>query len=105
MSPSALVDAADLEAVRSQLGRVPRGVAAVAHRCPCGLPDVLRTEPRLPDGTPFPTTYYVTCPRLTGAISTLETSGIPAPVVKPILLPRLLNYKHQHHRAKHLSRY
>jgi len=66
----------DLEAVQSQLGRVPRGVAAVAHRCPCGLPDVLRTEPRLPDGTPFPTTYYATCPRLTGAISTLETSGM-----------------------------
>jgi len=70
------VDAADLAAVREQLGRVPRGVAAVAHRCPCGRPDVLRTEPRLPDGTPFPTTYYVTCPRLTGAISTLETSGM-----------------------------
>jgi uncharacterized protein len=72
------VDAADLEAVRDQLGREPRGVAAVAHRCPCGLPDVLRTEPRLPDGTPFPTTYYVTCPRLTGAISTMETSGMMA---------------------------
>lgn len=66
----------DLEAVREQLGRPARGVAAVAHRCPCGQPDVLRTEPRLPDGTPFPTTYYATCPRLTGAISTLETSGL-----------------------------
>lgn len=70
------VDAADLDAVHEQLGRVPRGVAAVAHRCHCGRPDVLRTEPRLPDGTPFPTTYYVTCPRLTGAISTLESSGM-----------------------------
>jgi hypothetical protein len=70
------VDDADLSAVQEQLGRVPRGVAAVAHRCPCGRPDVLRTEPRLPDGTPFPTTYYVTCPRLTGAISTLESSGM-----------------------------
>jgi len=70
------VDAADLAAVQQQLGRVPRGVAAVAHRCPCGHPDVLRTEPRLPDGTPFPTTFYATCPRLTGAISTLETSGL-----------------------------
>ena len=70
------VDASDLAAVESQLGRVPRGVAAVAHRCPCGRPDVLRTEPRLPDGTPFPTTYYVTCPRLAAAISTLETSGM-----------------------------
>ena len=55
---------------------MPRGVAAVAHRCPCGAPDVVRTEPRLPDGTPFPTTYYATCPRLTGAISTLETAGV-----------------------------
>jgi hypothetical protein len=67
---------ADLDAVHAQLGRVPRGVAAVAHRCPCGQPDVLTTEPRLPDGTPFPTTFYATCPKLTGAISTLETSGL-----------------------------
>jgi len=74
--PVERVDAADLAAVQQQLGRVPRGVAAVAHRCPCGHPDVLRTEPRLPDGTPFPTTFYATCPRLTGAISTLETSGL-----------------------------
>jgi hypothetical protein len=67
---------ADLDAVERQLGRRPRGVAEVAHRCPCGEPDVLRTEPRLPDGTPFPTTYYATCPRLTGAISTLESDGV-----------------------------
>lgn len=67
---------ADLDAVNAQLGRVPRGVAEVAHRCPCGRPDVLKTEPRLPDGTPFPTTFYATCPRLTGAISTLESQGV-----------------------------
>ncbi|MGV1009236.1 MAG: DUF501 domain-containing protein [Dermatophilaceae bacterium] len=67
--------AADLEAVQRQLGRAPRGVRGVAHRCPCGLPDVVRTEPRLPDGTPFPTTYYITCPRLAGAVSTLEGHG------------------------------
>lgn len=66
----------DLAAVRAQLGRTPRGVHAVAHRCRCGLPDVVETEPRLPDGTPFPTLYYVTCPRLTGAVSTLEASGL-----------------------------
>jgi hypothetical protein len=69
---------ADLDAVRAQLGRVPRGVVAVAHRCPCGCPDVLTTAPRLPDGTPFPTTFYATCPRLTGAISTLESQGVMA---------------------------
>lgn len=66
----------DLDAVERQLGRVPRGVVEVAHRCPCGEPDVLRTLPRLPDGTPFPTSFYATCPRLTGAISTLESQGV-----------------------------
>lgn len=34
------------------------------------------TEPALPDGTPFPTTFYATCPKLTGAISTLESTGL-----------------------------
>ena len=72
------VSAADLAAVRRQLGREPRGVVEVAHRCACGLPDVVRTAPRLPDGTPFPTSYYATCPRLTGTISTLESDGVMA---------------------------
>ena len=67
--------AADLAAVARQLGRVPRGVMAVAHRCPCGLPDVVQTAPRLPDGTPFPTLYYLTCPRASAAISRLEGAG------------------------------
>jgi hypothetical protein len=67
---------ADLAAVAAQLGREPRGLAGVAHRCPCGQPDTVATDPRLPDGTPFPTTYYLTCPRLTGAVSTLEASGL-----------------------------
>ncbi len=67
---------ADLDAASRQRGRRVRGVAEVAHRCPCGEPDVLRTEPRLPEGTPFPTTYYATCPRLTGLVSTLESQGV-----------------------------
>jgi hypothetical protein len=72
------VDPADLATVEKQLGRRPRGVVDVAHRCPCGDPDVVRTLPKLDDGTPFPTTFYLTCPRLTGAISTLESSGLMA---------------------------
>lgn len=66
----------DLRVIERQLGRPPRGVVSIAHRCPCGCPSVVRTEPRLPDGTPFPTSFYATCPRLTGAISTLESSGL-----------------------------
>jgi hypothetical protein len=66
----------DLAIVRAQLGRPPRGTRAVAHRCPCSLPDVVETTPRLPDGTPFPTLYYLTCPRAVAACSRLESAGI-----------------------------
>ncbi len=66
----------DLAAVAAQLGRSPRGTRAVAHRCPCGNPDVLETTPRLADGTPFPTLYYLTCPRATAACSRLESAGL-----------------------------
>jgi uncharacterized protein len=66
----------DLAAVGLQLGRRPRGVASIAHRCPCGLPDVVETAPRLPDGTPFPTLYYLTCPRACAAVSRLEAGGM-----------------------------
>jgi len=66
----------DRAVVAVQLGRPPRAVRAVAHRCPCGNPDVVETLPRLPDGTPFPTLYYLTCPRAASAIGTLEASGL-----------------------------
>ena len=73
---SELLSAVDAAIVELQLGRVPRGMVSVAHRCPCGAPDVVRTLPRLPDGTPFPTTFYLTCPRASGAIGTLEAGGL-----------------------------
>jgi hypothetical protein len=68
--------AADLAVIAAQLGRAPRGTRAVAHRCPCGLPDVVETTPRLPDGSPFPTLYYLTCPRAVSACSRLESAGV-----------------------------
>ena len=69
---------ADLDVIQNQLGRTPRDVHAISYRCPCGKPAVVATPPRLSDGTPFPTFYYATCPKLTGAISTLETTGMMA---------------------------
>ena len=69
---------ADRTVVEAQLGRPARGVAGVAWRCPYGKPGVLATQPRLPDGTPFPTTYYLTCPRAVAACSTLESQGVMA---------------------------
>ncbi len=70
------ISSADRAIVAKQLGREPRAIRAVAHRCACGNPDVIETSPRLPDGTPFPTLYYLTCPRAAAAIGTLESSGL-----------------------------
>jgi hypothetical protein len=66
----------DLEAVTKQLGRPVRDIVAIAARCRCGNPVVVQTKPRLEDGTPFPTVYYLTLPAATSAVSTLEAEGL-----------------------------
>ncbi|WP_309714231.1 DUF501 domain-containing protein, partial [Pseudolysinimonas sp.] len=70
--------AAEIAVVSSQLGRPARGVIGIAARCVCGNPTVVATSPRLPDGTPFPTLYYLSHPAATAAISTLEATGVMA---------------------------
>lgn len=70
------VDQADLDAVAKQLGREPRGVLEISYRSPDGQPGVVKTAPRLDDGTPFPTLYYLTDQRLTAEASRLESKGI-----------------------------
>lgn len=62
--------------VSTQLGRTARGVVGIAARCVCGNPTVVATTPRLPDGTPFPTFYYLTHPAATAAMSTLEATQV-----------------------------
>jgi uncharacterized protein len=71
-----LIGRDDEAVIEAQLGRPPRAIHDVGHRCPCGNPDVVTTEPRLDDGTPFPTTFYLTCPRAASLIGTLEASGL-----------------------------
>ncbi len=66
----------DVVMVSAQLGRPVRGTRAVAHRCVCGAPDVVETAPQLDDGEPFPTLFYLTCPKAASAIGTLESSGL-----------------------------
>ncbi|MBY4575944.1 hypothetical protein ACN94_20560 [Gordonia paraffinivorans] len=66
----------DLAVVEQQLGRRPRGVIEISYRTPDGRPAVVKTAPRLPDGTPFPTLYYLTDPRLTAEASRQESAGV-----------------------------
>ena len=68
--------AEDVAVVSQQLGRPARGVIGIAARCVCGRPTVVATSPRLPDGEPFPTLYYLSHPAATAAVSTLEATGV-----------------------------
>ncbi len=70
------VSDADLAVLRAPLGRPARGVVGIAARCVCGNPTVVATSPRLPDGTPFPTFYYLTHPAATAAMSALEADHV-----------------------------
>jgi hypothetical protein len=76
--PFGAPSAADIDAVSRQLGRPARNVIGIAARCVCGAPTVVSTRPRLDDGTPFPTLYYLSHPAATAAISTLEANGVMA---------------------------
>lgn len=67
---------AEVAVVSAQLGRPARDVVGIAARCVCGNPTVVATAPRLADGTPFPTVYYLTHPAATSAMSTLEATGV-----------------------------
>ncbi|WP_323960758.1 DUF501 domain-containing protein [Arthrobacter sp. JZ12] len=69
---------ADLETLSRQLGRPVRDVVEIGARCVCGNPLVATTAPRLSNGIPFPTTFYLTHPVITSAVSRLEAAGMMA---------------------------
>lgn len=70
-----LMGARETAVLSAQIGRPSRAPSATVHRCVFGLPTVARVAPRLHDGTPFPTTFWLSCPVLSSAIGTLEGSG------------------------------
>jgi hypothetical protein len=65
----------DRHQVEAQLGRPLRGRWGVAARCHLGVPMVIENHPRLEDGSPFPTLYWLTCPLLIKRASMLESAG------------------------------
>lgn len=76
--PFGPVSERDIEIVSAQLGRPARDVIGIPARCVCGAPTVVATAPRLANGTPFPTLYYLTHPVATAAVSRLEANGVMA---------------------------
>ena len=71
-----MISEEDRAAIEAQLDRPIRGALDISSRCSCGQPNVVLTAPRLEDGSPFPTMFYLTCPKLTGAVGTLEANGV-----------------------------
>lgn len=69
---------ADVAAVTEQLGRPARNVIGIPARTRTGEPTVVSTAPRLADGTPFPTLYYLCHPAAVAAVSHLEAEGVMA---------------------------
>ena len=65
----------DESVVSWQLGRPARAFRRVAVRCAYGFPAVTEQAPYGDDGTPFPTTYYLTCPWLVAGIARVEAAG------------------------------
>jgi hypothetical protein len=83
LTPASVADLASLE---KQLGREMRDVIGIGARCVCGNPIVVVTKPRLSDGSPFPTFYYLSLPAATAALSTLEASGFMAQLQERLAL-------------------
>lgn len=77
-TPGDVPTPADLDTLSRQLGRPVRDVVTIPARCVCGNPLVAATAPRLSNGTPFPTTFYLTHPVITSAVSRLEAAGLMA---------------------------
>jgi uncharacterized protein len=68
-------DERDAALAAKMIGRPLRGRSATAVRCAWGLPAVLRVDPRLADGTPFPTTFWLSCPLASKHVGRLEADG------------------------------
>ena len=94
----------DRELLTRELGRPPRGLLAVAYRCDHGVPAVVQTAPRLPDGTPFPTLFYLTCPRAASAIGTLEAGGLMARMTDRLAADPELSSRYRDAHRQYLAR-
>lgn len=80
-----MISQEDLDEVSRQLGRPARDIIEVAARCVCKRPLVVKTKPRLEDGTPFPTLYYLTQKSATAAVSALEAEGYMTQLQRDLL--------------------
>lgn len=78
----------DVEIIKKQLNREPRGLIGIAARNDRSEPAVIVSNPLIRRGDliePFPTLYWLTDPSLCAAISHLERDGVIAQIEQLIL--------------------
>ena len=76
----------DKKIVEAQIDRSLRSDVTVSSRCHLSLPAAIKVPPNLDDGTPFPTTYWLTCPMYNKKIGSLESQGLIAELDNDCLL-------------------
>tara|TARA_Y100000590_G_scaffold280624_1_gene315284 strand:+ start:254 stop:775 length:522 start_codon:yes stop_codon:yes gene_type:complete len=62
--------------VEVQLSRSLRSNVEVVSSCHFNLPAVIKVPSNLDDGTPFPTSYWLTCPMYNKKVGSLESQGL-----------------------------
>jgi hypothetical protein len=93
----------DLDILSRQLGRPVRDVVEIGARCVCGNPLVAVTAPRLSNGIPFPTTFYLSHPVVTAAVSRLEADGVMAEMTSRLSEDEDLAARHAAAHAAYLA--
>ena len=98
-----MISPEDLLEVSRQLGREARDIVEVAARCACSRPLVVKTLPRLGDGTPFPTMFYLTQKSATAAVSALEAGGYMTELQELLVQDEALAKGNQRAHANYLA--
>lgn len=93
----------DLDILSLQLGRPVRDVVEIPARCRCGNPLVAATAPRLSNGIPFPTTFYLTHPTITAAVSRQEAGGVMAEMTQRLDQDEELAARHRRAHENYLQ--
>ena len=75
----------DKQIIEAQIERSLRSDVQTTSRCHLNLPAAIKVPPNLDDGTPFPTTYWLTCPMYNKKIGALESQGLIAQLDNEIL--------------------
>ncbi len=99
LAPTAL----DVHVLSEQLGRKVRDVAEIPARCVCGNPLVAATAPRLSNGSPFPTVFYLAHPVITAAASRFEAEGAMYEMTDRIAADPALAQQYERAHANYLA--